>query len=52
LQQKFSITFSFEHENPNIDATLKQIRGIHQRICANHNTDGKDAKEEYKVSLE
>jgi hypothetical protein len=26
LQQKFSITFSFEHKNPNIDATLKQIK--------------------------
>ena len=28
LQQNFTITFSFEHENPNIDATLKQIRGV------------------------
>jgi hypothetical protein len=28
LQQNFTITFSFEHENPNIDAALKQIRGI------------------------
>jgi hypothetical protein len=28
LQKKFTITFSFEHENPNIDATLKQIRGM------------------------
>jgi hypothetical protein len=30
LQQNFTITFSFEHENPNIDAALKQIRGV---IC-------------------
>jgi hypothetical protein len=28
LQQYFTITFSFEHENPNIDATLKRIRGV------------------------
>jgi hypothetical protein len=28
LQQKFTITFSFKHENPNIDATLKHIRGV------------------------
>jgi hypothetical protein len=28
LQQNFTITFSFEHENPNIDAALKQIRGV------------------------
>jgi hypothetical protein len=28
LQQNFTITFSFEHENPNIDATLKRIRGV------------------------
>jgi hypothetical protein len=28
LQQNFAITFSFEHENPNIDATLKQIIGV------------------------
>jgi hypothetical protein len=28
LQQKFTVTFSFEHENPNIDATLKWIRGV------------------------
>jgi hypothetical protein len=28
LQQKFTITFSFEHENPNIDASLKWIRGV------------------------
>jgi len=28
LQQKITITFSFEHENPNIDTTLKWIRGI------------------------
>jgi hypothetical protein len=25
LQQKFTVTFSFKHENPNIDSTLKQI---------------------------
>jgi hypothetical protein len=28
LKQNFTITFSFEHENPNIDSTLKQIRGV------------------------
>jgi hypothetical protein len=28
LQHNFAVTFSFEHENPNIDATLKQIRGV------------------------
>ena len=28
LQQNFTITFSFEHENPNIDATLKWIRAV------------------------
>jgi hypothetical protein len=28
LQQNFTLTFSFEHENPNIDTTLKQIRNI------------------------
>ena len=28
LQQKFTVIFSFEHENPNIDAALKQIRGV------------------------
>ena len=28
IQQNFTVTFSFEHENPNIDATLKQIRGV------------------------
>jgi hypothetical protein len=28
LQQNFTVTFSFEHENPNIDATLKKIRGV------------------------
>jgi hypothetical protein len=28
LQQNFTVTFSFEHENPNIDLTLKQIRGV------------------------
>ena len=28
LQQNFIVTFSFEHENPNIDLALKQIRGV------------------------
>jgi hypothetical protein len=28
LQQNFTIIFSFEHENPNIDAALKQIKGL------------------------
>ena len=28
LQQKIIVTFAFEHENPNIDSTLKQIRGV------------------------
>jgi hypothetical protein len=28
LQQKFIVTFSFEHENPNIYATLKQITWV------------------------
>jgi hypothetical protein len=28
LQQNFVVTFSFEHENPNIDSTLKLIRGV------------------------
>jgi hypothetical protein len=28
LQQNFVVTFSFEHENPNIDSALKQIRGV------------------------
>jgi hypothetical protein len=28
LQQIFTVTFSFQHENPNIDAALKQIRGV------------------------
>jgi hypothetical protein len=28
LQQNFTVNFSFEHENPNIDASLKQIRGL------------------------
>jgi hypothetical protein len=28
LQKYFTYTFSFEHENPNIDASLKQIRGV------------------------
>jgi hypothetical protein len=30
LYQNFVVTFSFEHENPNIDSTLKLIRGV---IC-------------------
>jgi hypothetical protein len=28
LQQKFTITFSFNHENPNMDVTLKRIRNV------------------------
>jgi hypothetical protein len=28
LQQNFTINFSFKHENPNIDATLKLTRGV------------------------
>jgi hypothetical protein len=28
LQQNFTVTFSFEHENPNIDVALKRIRGV------------------------
>jgi hypothetical protein len=28
LQKKFVVTFSFEHENPNMDLALKQIRGV------------------------
>jgi hypothetical protein len=28
LQKTFTVTFAFEHENPNIDATLKKIRGV------------------------
>jgi hypothetical protein len=28
LQQNFTITFSFDHENPNIDVTLKRIRNV------------------------
>jgi hypothetical protein len=28
LQQNFTDTFSFDHENSNIDATLKHIRGV------------------------
>jgi hypothetical protein len=28
LQQNFTVTFSFKHDNPNIDATLKHIRGV------------------------
>ena len=28
LQQNFIVTFSFEHDNPNIDTALKWIRGV------------------------
>jgi hypothetical protein len=28
LQHNFIVTFSFEYENPNIDSTIKQIRGV------------------------
>jgi hypothetical protein len=28
LQQNFTVTLSFEHENPNIDEALKNIRGL------------------------
>jgi hypothetical protein len=28
LEQRFTVTFLFEHENPDIDATLKWIRGV------------------------
>jgi hypothetical protein len=28
LQKKIIVTFSFEHENPKIDSTLKKIRGL------------------------
>jgi hypothetical protein len=28
LQQNFIVTFSFKHENPNIDSSLKHIRGV------------------------
>jgi hypothetical protein len=28
ITTNFIVTFSFEHENPNIDSTLKQIRGV------------------------
>jgi hypothetical protein len=28
LQQNFTVTFSFEHENPNMDAALKWIRNV------------------------
>jgi hypothetical protein len=28
LQHNFTVTFSFEQENPNIDASLKKIRGV------------------------
>ena len=28
MQQNFTVTFSFDHENPNIDETIKKIRGV------------------------
>jgi hypothetical protein len=28
LQHNFTVTFSFKHENPNIDVALKWIRGV------------------------
>jgi hypothetical protein len=28
LQHNLTVTFSFEHDNPNIDETLKKIRGV------------------------
>jgi hypothetical protein len=28
LQHNFIFTFSFQHENPNMDSSLKQIRGV------------------------
>jgi hypothetical protein len=28
LQHNFTVTFSFEHEKPNIDVALKRIRGV------------------------
>jgi hypothetical protein len=28
LQRNFTVTLSFEHKNPNIDVTLKHIRGV------------------------
>jgi hypothetical protein len=28
LQQNFVVTFSFEHENPNMDLVLKMIHGM------------------------
>jgi len=28
LQKNFIVTLSFKHENPNIDSTLKNIRGV------------------------
>jgi hypothetical protein len=28
ITKNFTVTLSFEHENPNIDSTLKQIRGV------------------------
>jgi hypothetical protein len=28
ITTNFIVTFSFEHENPNMDSTLKQIRGV------------------------
>jgi hypothetical protein len=28
LKQNFIVTFSFEHDNPNMDLSLKRIRGL------------------------
>jgi hypothetical protein len=28
LKQNFVVTFSFKHENPDIDSALKQIKGV------------------------
>jgi hypothetical protein len=28
FQHNFTVTFSFKHENPNINTTLKKIRGV------------------------
>jgi hypothetical protein len=28
MQKNFVVTFSFEHENPNMDLALKHIRGV------------------------
>jgi hypothetical protein len=28
VQQNFTVTFSFEHENPNIDTALKWIKDV------------------------